>query len=158
MKIPAISTLAFGFVGLTAIILVAIGTPGSPVAPPLPAPAAPAPSSVSVGGFSLASTSVDLPIDEAQYPDGPHADVINANCTACHSASMALNQPALSQDQWKAEVTKMREVYKAPIAKADAAAIVTYLTTMSSKLPGAVSAKPSKASNPAGGNADATSG
>ena len=158
MKIPAISTLAFGFVGLTAIILVAIGTPGSHVAPPPPTPAAPAPSSVSAGGFSLASTSVDLPIDEAQYPDGPHADVINANCTACHSASMALNQPALSQDQWKAEVTKMREVYKAPIAEADVAAIVAYLTTMSSKLPGAISAKPSKASNSAGGNADATSG
>ena len=158
MKIAAISTLAFGFVGLTAIILVAIGAPGSHIAPPSPAPAAPAPSSVSEGGFTLASTSVDLPIDETQYPDGLHADVINANCTTCHSASMALNQPALSQNQWKAEVTKMREVYKAPIAEADVAAIVTYLTTMSSKLPSAASVRPSKVNNPAGRNADATSG
>ncbi len=43
---------------------------------------------------------------------------------------MALTQPALSADQWKATVTKMREVYKAPVAEKDVDAIVAYLTAM----------------------------
>lgn len=130
MKTPSIGVLGLGLIGLTALLLLAVGAPSGRVAPP-PAPAAaPPPSRVSAGGFTLASASVDLPADEAPYPDGPHADVVNANCTACHSASMALNQPALAADQWKAEVTKMREVYHAPVAEADMPAIVAYLTAM----------------------------
>ena len=46
---------------------------------------------------------------------------------------MALTQPALSADQWKATVTKMREVYKAPVAEKDVDAIVAYLTAMPSQ-------------------------
>ncbi|WP_010219214.1 hypothetical protein [Sphingomonas sp. PAMC 26621] len=141
MKTPSFGALAIGLVGMATVMLFAIGTPNTRVAPPPPAPSAPPPSSVSAGGFSLASTTVDLPSDDAQYPEGPHADVINANCTACHSASMALNQPPLSADQWKAEVTKMREVYKAPVAEADVPAIVAYLTGMSAKLPVAATGK-----------------
>jgi hypothetical protein len=141
VKTPSIGTLSFGFVGIAAVTLLAIGAPNSRVAPPPAAPAAPPPPSVSANGFSLASTSVDLPTDEGQYPDGQHADVINANCTSCHSASMALNQPPLSADQWTAEVTKMREVYKAPVAATDVPAIVAYLTGMSAKQPGAAKGK-----------------
>ena len=140
MKTPSIMTIAFGLVGVTAIVLFAIGPPGSytlPVAPP----ATPPPSSVTAVGFTLASTSVDLPADDQLYPDGPHADVINANCTSCHSASMALNQPPLSADQWKAEVTKMREIYKAPVPAAAVPAVVSYLANMSAKLPGAAKGK-----------------
>ena len=109
--------------------------PESRSSPSLPSSrSAPSPPvSVSARGFSLTSTSVDLPADDATYPDGPHADVINANCTSCHSASMALTQPALSADQWKATVTKMREVYKAPVAEKDVDAIVAYLTAMPSQ-------------------------
>lgn len=133
MKAPSIGTLSFGFVGLTALVLVAIGPPNSRVAPPLAPPAAPPPPSVTAGGFTLASTSVDLPIDDAQYPDGPHADVINANCTSCHSASMALTQPKLSAAQWKETVAHMRDGYKAPIAERDVAAILSYLMAMPSQ-------------------------
>ena len=79
MKTPSIGTLSFGFVGATVVLLLAIGAPNSRVAPPPAAPTAPPPPSVSARGFSLASTSVDLPTDEGQYPAGPHADVINAN-------------------------------------------------------------------------------
>lgn len=132
MKTPSIGIISFGLVGVAALTLIAIGTPDTRKAaapPPATAPAADAPS-VSRGGFTLASTSVDLPIDDQQYPAGPHADVINANCTACHSASMALTQPALTADQWKATVTKMREVYKAPIADRDVPAILAYLTAL----------------------------
>lgn len=141
MKTPSIGTLSFGVVGLFAVVLLAVGTPNTRTAPSPPAPPAAAPPSVSARGFSLASISVDLPTDDAQYPAGPHADVINANCTACHSASMALNQPPLSADQWTAEVAKMREVYKAPVAEADVPAIVAYLSGMSAKLPGAATGK-----------------
>jgi hypothetical protein len=41
---------------------------------------------------------------------------------------MILTQPALSNDQWHAVVTKMREVYKAPVPAEEDAAIVAYLT------------------------------
>ena len=46
---------------------------------------------------------------------------------------MALTQPALSADQWKATVTKMRETYKAPVAEKDVPAIVAYLSAMPSQ-------------------------
>lgn len=103
---------------------------------PLAAAAAPAlsPSQITVGGFTLTSDSVTLPDAHAQFPAGSNADVMNANCTACHSASMVLTQPRLSADQWKATVEKMRESYKAPISESDVPAIVDYLTAMSAKL------------------------
>ena len=135
MKAPSPGILAAGLIGVTALTLVAVGAPNSRKAPsPISETSEPAPpSSVSAKGFTLASTSVDLPVDEATYPDGPHADAINANCTSCHSASMALTQPALSADQWKATVTKMREVYHAPVAETDIPAIVAYLIAMPSQ-------------------------
>lgn len=135
MKSPAPGTLAAGLIGLSALTLIAIGAPSSrkppePIATTSPPPA---PSAVSAGGITLTSASVDLPEDDGSYPEGPHADTINSNCTACHSASMALTQPALSADQWKAEVTKMREVYKAPVPASAVPDIVAYLTSMPSQ-------------------------
>ena len=38
-----------------------------------------------------------------------------------------MNQPALPKAAWEAEVTKMRNVFKAPWRKRDVAAIVDYL-------------------------------
>ena len=54
--------------------------------------------------------------------------MINNNCIACHSAGMVLNQPSLSKPAWAAEVNKMINNYKAPIATEDVGAIVEYLT------------------------------
>ena len=83
--------------------------------------------------------SIDLPFDATLFPDlgrgAPAADAINNNCLACHSAEMVLNQPALTRAEWAGEVTKMRSVYKAPVAPADDAAIIDWLTAMSSRLP-----------------------
>jgi mono/diheme cytochrome c family protein len=58
---------------------------------------------------------------------GQGADAINNNCLACHSADMVLNQPALAKAARQAEVSKMIQAYKAPIAAADTAAIVDCL-------------------------------
>ena len=132
MRAPSPGTLAASLIGLSALALIAIGAPSSrkppePIATTSPLPA---PSAVSAAGFTLTSASVDLPEDDATYPDGPHADVINANCTSCHSASMALTQPPLSADQWKATVTKMREVYHAPVPEGAVPDIVAYLLAM----------------------------
>lgn len=79
--------------------------------------------------FEPKSVSLDLPDSDRTFPDGPGADAVNNNCLACHSAGMVLNQPALSKDAWTAEVEKMINAYKAPVAPEDVGAIVEYLTT-----------------------------
>ncbi len=71
--------------------------------------------------------SIELTDDAATFPEGPNLKVVTQNCLACHSADMVLDQPLLPRATWAAEVTKMRNVYKAPISDADAALIVDYL-------------------------------
>ena len=136
MRDISIGALSGGALLFAALILIAIGPPRHVPLPPAPATYnVSGPSEVTGGGITLASTSVDLADDDAVYPDGPHADVINASCTACHSASMALAQPRLSSDQWKSIVEKMRDTYKAPVPEAAVPDIVTYLASISAKLP-----------------------
>jgi mono/diheme cytochrome c family protein len=96
-------------------------------------PAEAPPSQVSGGGLTLTSTSVEFPDDDVEYGQASSAQVMNRNCTACHSANMVLNQPALSGAQWKATVEKMRDAYKATVQEKDVPAIVSYLTTLSAK-------------------------
>src|SRR5258708_6135191 len=79
--------------------------------------------------LQLKSVKVDLPDSDKMFPDGPGSDAINNNCLACHSAGMVLNQPALSKQAWAAEVNKMINNYKAPVALEDVGQIVEYLTT-----------------------------
>jgi cytochrome c5 len=78
----------------------------------------------------LKSTTVTLPESSARFPAGPGADVANANCLACHSLGMVMNQPVLSKAGWEAEVNKMRNVYKAPVQTSDVAAITDYLVSI----------------------------
>lgn len=103
----------------------------------LPAPVAladsTAPVSVSAAGVTLTSVSVELPASDRMFPDGPGAETINNNCLACHSAGMVLYQPAMSRAGWQAEVTKMRSVFKAPVAETDVPAIVDYLARVKGK-------------------------
>jgi hypothetical protein len=80
--------------------------------------------------LQLKSVKIDLPNSDKMFPDGPGSDAINNNCLACHSADMVLNQPALSKQAWAAEVNKMINNYKAPIATEDVGAIVEYLTSL----------------------------
>ncbi|HVJ42602.1 MAG TPA: cytochrome c [Dongiaceae bacterium] len=76
--------------------------------------------------ITFKSVSVTLPESDRMFP-GPGADPINNNCLACHSAGMVLNQPAMTHDAWQAEVNKMINSYKAPVAAEDVAGIVDYL-------------------------------
>jgi hypothetical protein len=80
--------------------------------------------------LELKSVKIDLPDSDRLFPAGPGSDAINNNCLACHSAGMVLNQPSLSKQAWTAEVNKMINNYKAPVAPEDVDAIVEYLTVL----------------------------
>jgi hypothetical protein len=93
-------------------------------------PAAAEPTIVAGGGMMLHSISAHFPDPRRFFPGGDRADVVNNNCLLCHSAGMVLTQPKLSSAEWQAEVDKMRNTYKAPIAASDVPAIVDYLTDL----------------------------
>ncbi len=78
----------------------------------------------------LKSLKVTLPTSTARFPAGAGADVAEANCLACHSVGMILNQPVMPRAAWEAEVNKMRNVYKAPVEASSVAAITDYLTSI----------------------------
>ena len=84
--------------------------------------------------FTFTDVAINLPDDPAQFPVREGVEAMTRNCAACHSTSMILLQPALSSDQWKAEIKKMREIYKAPIDPADEPAILAYLEATSAEL------------------------
>jgi sulfite dehydrogenase (cytochrome) subunit B len=79
---------------------------------------------------NAAPVSYTLPDQTAGFKPGPNLEVVQNNCTACHSADYVNTQPRgpkFKKDFWQAEVTKMIKVYGAPIDDADAAKIVDYL-------------------------------
>lgn len=72
-----------------------------------------------------------LPEETAAFKPGPNLEVVQSNCTACHSADYVKTQPqgpTFKKDFWQAEVAKMIKVYGAPIEDADVGKIVEYLT------------------------------
>jgi mono/diheme cytochrome c family protein len=75
------------------------------------------------GQGALAS---DIPVP---LKPGAGDDVTNAYCNACHTSDyIVMNSVFLTADQWKAEVSKMRTAYGAPIDDGTAAAIAAYLS------------------------------
>ena len=59
---------------------------------------------------------------------GPGKDAVEASCAMCHSLSyIPMNAPFLTPEVWKAEVTKMRVAFGAPIDDDAANAIIAYL-------------------------------
>lgn len=85
-----------------------------------------------VGGLQAKPLSIKLPEETAQFKPGPNLDVVQANCTACHSADYVQTQPRgpkFGKDFWTAEVNKMIKVYGAPIDANDIPKIVEYLAT-----------------------------
>jgi mono/diheme cytochrome c family protein len=60
--------------------------------------------------------------------DAADAEVVVNNCSACHSLDYLVTQPrGKGEDFWRATVTKMITVYKAPISPEDAEAIAKTL-------------------------------
>jgi sulfite dehydrogenase (cytochrome) subunit B len=79
---------------------------------------------------SAAPITYTLPEETAAFRAGPDLDVVQNNCTGCHSADYIATQPQgpkYKRDFWQAEVTKMIKVYGAPIDEADIGKIVDYL-------------------------------
>jgi len=76
------------------------------------------------------SISYKLPNETVTFKPGPNLEVVQNNCTACHSVDYVQTQPRgpkFKEDFWRAEVTKMIKVYGAPIDDADVGKIVDYL-------------------------------
>jgi mono/diheme cytochrome c family protein len=90
---------------------------------------------LAIAGSGLAAVSAKpisykLPDETAAYKPGPNLEVVQNNCTACHSADYVKSQPQgpkFKKDFWQAEVIKMIKVYGAPIDDADVGKIVDYL-------------------------------
>ena len=79
---------------------------------------------------TAAPVNYTLPEETAAFKPGPNLEVVQNNCTACHSADYIKTQPhgeKFKKDFWQAEVTKMIKVYGAPIEDADVGKIVEYL-------------------------------
>jgi mono/diheme cytochrome c family protein len=86
---------------------------------------------LSLGGAVIAApVNYKLPEETAAFKPGPNLEVVQNNCTACHSADYVGIQPRgpkFKKDFWEAEVTKMIKLYGAPIQEADVPKIVEYL-------------------------------
>jgi cytochrome c5 len=78
--------------------------------------------------------TIALPGDAGMaFKPGPGVGSVQAHCLTCHSSAYVSTQPVLSKAQWTAEVTKMKNVYGAPIPEDAAPAIVDYLTAQYGK-------------------------
>ena len=60
--------------------------------------------------------------------EAPGQQVVEGNCASCHSLDyLRTNSPFLDRKGWQAEITKMTNVFGAPIAPEEAKTIVDYL-------------------------------
>jgi mono/diheme cytochrome c family protein len=82
-----------------------------------------------------AKVSVDLPTSQTLFPPGNGADIANSQCVICHSAGMVLLQPPLTQDEWSAEINKMRNSYGAPLPADQVEALARYLHDINGQKP-----------------------
>lgn len=82
------------------------------------------------GSALAAPVNYKTPDEVAAFKPGPNLEVVQGNCSACHSSDYVATQPPMKDKKgfWQAEVTKMIKVYGAPIDDADVGKIVDYLT------------------------------
>jgi mono/diheme cytochrome c family protein len=77
----------------------------------------------------LFSAMPALAQEPATLNPGPGLDAVTTSCSICHTLNyIRMNSVFLTQDAWKAEVTKMRELLGAPIDDDTANTIVKYLS------------------------------
>ena len=83
-----------------------------------------------------AALAVSVPVANAHGDEShvrlaaaPGSELVRARCAICHSLDyIQMNSPFLARTGWEAEVRKMIKVMGAPIAAAEVAPIVDYLT------------------------------
>jgi mono/diheme cytochrome c family protein len=89
-----------------------------------------APAGTSFVAVNAKPISYKLPDETAAFKPGPGLEIVQNNCSACHSVDYITTQPKgpkFKRDFWQAEVTKMIKVYGAPIDRSDVSKIVDYL-------------------------------
>lgn len=90
-----------------------------------------------IGASAAARPAVyRLPAETARLPKGPNLELATARCVICHSADYITTQPRRLKDPdafWRAEITKMKKVYGAPIEDEEAGKILAYLTSLDAK-------------------------
>ncbi|TAM91589.1 cytochrome c [bacterium] len=79
------------------------------------------------------TVSVTLPAERQLFKDGAGADLARAKCQICHSSDYVFTQPPMTRAQWLAEVTKMKNVYGAPLEESQLEPIAAYLVTQNGK-------------------------
>jgi mono/diheme cytochrome c family protein len=91
--------------------------------------AAPLALAAAVASAPAAPVNYKTPDEVATFKPGPNLEVVQGNCTACHSSDYIATQPPMKDKKgfWQSEVTKMIKVYGAPIDDADVGKIVDYL-------------------------------
>lgn len=67
------------------------------------------------------------PFGDVDFPAGDGAQIAASQCLICHSAGTVLRQPPLSQDQWLAEIRKMRALWGALIPVDEEQVLSRYL-------------------------------
>lgn len=92
---------------------------------------------------TFADVAITLPDDPLDMPSGPGRQAVIENCTACHSPSTMLQQPRISREKWQSIISKMKEVYKAPVDEASIPAIIDYLMMVQEAPPAPPSRVPS---------------
>jgi hypothetical protein len=107
---------------LLAITLEVASTPCRSVAGPSSAP-----------GKPWAPVHVNLPISETPFPPGTGSEIATGQCLICHSAGMILRQPPLTQEQWLAEINKMRSAFGAPIPANQIDPLANYLSSIANR-------------------------
>ena len=89
---------------------------------------------------SWAKVTVEFPTSHTAFPPGNGADIANGQCLICHTAGMVLRQPPLTQDEWTAEINKMRNAYGAPLPADQVEALAKYLRSIDGQSPNGPSA------------------
>ncbi len=91
------------------------------------------PAATLLAPFSLACLVAAAPYAlpperETTLPAGPGAELVQAQCAACHSLDLVTTQPpAMGEAFWRKTVGKMVETYGADIPEDQQAAIIAYL-------------------------------
>lgn len=86
-----------------------------------------------VAARQWAIVRVELPAGDESFPAGVGEDIASSQCLICHSAGMVLTQPPLKKDEWRAEITKMRTVYGAPIPEDQVDGLAEYLKSINGR-------------------------